>query len=296
MTNEITNQNTVLLPADAVRNVNGQLVTTSLKVAEVFGKQHKHILRDVKSLGCSDFFHESNFGPTQIEVNAGLGRTRQSPAYNITKDGLTLLVMGYTGKTAMQFKEAYINEFNRLKKAEQENNKVMLEAVQKLAEQQILTIGHVTKLTEQNIAIVNRIEQLEQQTNNSKGKKHLPSFTAYDKELADRVYTTLKDKLDTLQKNNPTMINKDDRLFICSDALYQMIGDVINDLPRQTIQKVREFAKAKILKGFEPGIRRYPHNGPKRFSGIMWDLHNKGGVAKILRINKLDKSISITLL
>lgn len=41
---------------------NGQLVTTSLKVAEVFGKEHNKVVRDIENLSCSENFNLANFG------------------------------------------------------------------------------------------------------------------------------------------------------------------------------------------------------------------------------------------
>lgn len=82
--------------------------TTSLKVAEVFEKEHKHVLRDIKELECSEGFHRSNFGPIFYKDEYG----REQPMIEMTRDGMTLLVMGYTGTKAMKFKEAYIAAFN----------------------------------------------------------------------------------------------------------------------------------------------------------------------------------------
>lgn len=41
---------------------NGQLITTSLKVAEVFGKEHNKVVRDIENLSCSENFRNANFG------------------------------------------------------------------------------------------------------------------------------------------------------------------------------------------------------------------------------------------
>lgn len=90
--------------------VNGIPTTTSLKVAEVFGKNHKHVIRSIRELqdNCPKEFTETNFGPSEYTDNTG----RKLPMYLLTRDGLTLLVMGYTGKEAMKFKLAYIEAFN----------------------------------------------------------------------------------------------------------------------------------------------------------------------------------------
>lgn len=92
---------------------NGQPVTTSLKVAEIFGKQHYHVLRDIQEKilpNVSDDFGLSNFGLSSY-VNE---QNKHQPMYYITRDGFTMVAMGYTGAKAMKFKEAYINEFNKM--------------------------------------------------------------------------------------------------------------------------------------------------------------------------------------
>ena len=91
---------------------NGQVVTTSLRVAEIFGKSHAHVLRDIQNLECSEDFRQSNFGFIQRISDLGHGRTRKDPMYNITRDGFMFLVMGFTGKVAARWKEAYIKAFN----------------------------------------------------------------------------------------------------------------------------------------------------------------------------------------
>lgn len=83
---------------------------TSLDVAETFGKEHKHVLRDIRELGCSEEFNQSNFGPIFYKDSMN----RQQEAVVMTRDGFTLLVMGYTGELAMKFKEAYIRQFNAM--------------------------------------------------------------------------------------------------------------------------------------------------------------------------------------
>ena len=88
-------------------------VVTSLDIAETFGKEHKNVLRDIKQLECSDEFGQLNFEPSSY-INQ---QNKEQPMYFITRDGFTLLVMGYTGEKAMKFKEAYIRQFNAMEKA-----------------------------------------------------------------------------------------------------------------------------------------------------------------------------------
>ena len=89
---------------------NDQPVTTSLEVAVRFGKLHKNVLRDIKNLDCSEEFNRLNFEPVKYTDDKGESR----PMYYLTRDAFTLLAMGFTGKEATRFKEAYIHAFNRM--------------------------------------------------------------------------------------------------------------------------------------------------------------------------------------
>ena len=83
-------------------------VTSSLKVAEMFHKNHAHVLRDIEALDCSSDFRESNYGLSSYKSE----QNKRLPMYYMTKDGFTFLVMGYRGKKAAEFKEDYIKAFN----------------------------------------------------------------------------------------------------------------------------------------------------------------------------------------
>lgn len=99
---------TSLTPAEIISLHQGRPITTSLKVAEVFGKQHKDVLRKIATLDCSKNFNERNFA--LVTYQDGKGEAR--PAYEMTKDGFIFVVMGFTGARAAATKEAYINAFN----------------------------------------------------------------------------------------------------------------------------------------------------------------------------------------
>lgn len=87
-------------------------VTTSIKVAEYFGKEHYNVVRDIKAViaKCSESFNALNFEGVDYVDQKGEKR----PMYLLTRDGFTMVAMGYTGEKAMQFKEAYINAFNEM--------------------------------------------------------------------------------------------------------------------------------------------------------------------------------------
>ncbi|EMG9444224.1 ash family protein, partial [Escherichia coli] len=88
---------------------NGRAVTTSIAIAEFFGKRHHHVVQKIESLECSEQFLTRNFSRVKFEH-----RGNSYDAYQITKNGFVFLVMGFTGKKAAAFKEAYIAEFDRM--------------------------------------------------------------------------------------------------------------------------------------------------------------------------------------
>ena len=82
----------------------------SLIVARMFEKEHKDVLKSIRNLDCSEEFLRRNFAP--ISYSDQYGRAQR--AYAMTRDGFTFLVMGYRGKKAARFKEAYIRRFNEM--------------------------------------------------------------------------------------------------------------------------------------------------------------------------------------
>ena len=95
--------------------VDGVPTTTSLDVARHFGKRHGHVLRTIRDLAAQlPPERQPNFGLTSLEVIGPNGGTRSEPAYRITRDGFTLLAMGFTGARALEFKLAYLDAFNRM--------------------------------------------------------------------------------------------------------------------------------------------------------------------------------------
>ena len=93
----------------------GRIYTTSMQVAEHFGKRHDNVIKAIRRLECSDDFRLLNFEETVVtRANPSGGAPIQSPAYRITRDGFVFLAMGFTGKEAAAWKEAYITAFNQM--------------------------------------------------------------------------------------------------------------------------------------------------------------------------------------
>lgn len=96
-----------------------KIVVSSREIAENFEKEHSKVLRAIRNLECSSEFRQANFGESSYYNE----QNKQQPEYLITRDGFTLLAMGFTGKKAMQFKEAYIEAFNKMELALKTKNK-----------------------------------------------------------------------------------------------------------------------------------------------------------------------------
>lgn len=101
-----------MLVETAKINKKEMTVVSSLDVAETFEKRHDDVLKSIRSLECSEDFRLRNFA--EIFYEDGYGRKQK--AYAMTRDGFTILAMGYTGGKAMKFKEAYIKQFNAMEK------------------------------------------------------------------------------------------------------------------------------------------------------------------------------------
>lgn len=102
--------------------------TTSPIIAEVFVKEHKHVLEAIRNLECSSSFRESNFRLTSKKVQMPNGGTRDEPYYEISRDGCMFLIMSFTGAKAAKWKERFIAAFNymeaKLKEVEEIDQKI----------------------------------------------------------------------------------------------------------------------------------------------------------------------------
>ncbi|CAM3733913.1 Rha family transcriptional regulator [Mesobacillus zeae] len=91
----------------------GQAVTDSLTVAEVFEKRHDNVLSDIRKQAeyAGGDFAALNFQECQyFDKN-----NRPRPKINLTEDAFTLVAMSYNTKEAVQMKVKFIQEFKRIK-------------------------------------------------------------------------------------------------------------------------------------------------------------------------------------
>ncbi|EHN0278232.1 Rha family transcriptional regulator [Campylobacter coli] len=142
-----------LVSYDILKNlkiVDNKIFTDSLFIAEVFGKNHKDVLKAIENLP-QDEFNALNF--KAVSYKASNGKT--NPCYNLTRDGFSLLVMGFTGEKAYKWKTLFIKAFNEMEKR---LRNIEYEKRDKLAFRQ--SLGYKSQLAQQKEKYENKIKAL----------------------------------------------------------------------------------------------------------------------------------------
>lgn len=181
---------------ELVFNNNGKALTSSLLVARTFGKEHARVMRDIRELACSEGFRLGNFADTSYTDTQG----KTQPMFTLTRDGFTLLVMGYTGKKAMQFKESYIEAFNKMEQSLKNNTSMSeLEILAKSAQ----------ALLEQS----RRIDNVEKRLNQIEREREENGRLLLEAKLSDNIVPemTLRDKIRQLVNRYTAATNIDQR-------------------------------------------------------------------------------------
>ena len=173
------------------RGESNQPLTNSKLVAEVFGKEHKHVREAIKKLLTTaenstvhQMFSESTYLNEQ---------NKEQPMFIMNQDGFTLLAMGFNGKKAMEFKLKYIEAFNAMKRQIEQSNPSVpqnyLEALKSLvkAEEEKQQLALENKKQQEQIITISK-------TNMELGNKiteMLPKVSYYDKILQSNATMTV---------------------------------------------------------------------------------------------------------
>ncbi|HEF2462457.1 TPA: Rha family transcriptional regulator [Campylobacter coli] len=205
--------------------VDNAVYTTSLSVAEVFNKNHKNIIRKINEFP-KDNFTKLNFEPSKYIDSTG----RILPCYKITRDGFSLLVMGFTGEKAYKWKIEFIKAFNEMEKR---LRNIEYEKHDKLAFRQ--SLGYKSQLAQQKQKYENEIKalkyDLEQSKNNFKDKLNcilakngLYSFDFKTfKNYALKLEKMLKDLKDDENKENKLLLRMQNDFLECLE-LYKSVN------------------------------------------------------------------------
>lgn len=153
---------------------------TSLEIAEVTGKQHAHVMRDIRKL-LEQGVSESNFGLSSYQQAQPNGGTKEVAMYSLTKKGCLILASGYDAL----LREKIINRWEELEKKEAAHFAVpasFSEALMLAAKQQEQIEAQQKILEENNkeiLALSNNISEMQ------------PKVSYYDRILASKATLTV---------------------------------------------------------------------------------------------------------
>ena len=175
------------------RGESNQPLTNSKLVAEVFGKEHRNVVRDIKNLIEGGVLKNEQTQMFEETTYINEQNKQSYPMFIMNQDGFTLLAMGFNGKKAMEIKLKYIEAFNAMKrqieqskpsvpqnylealkslvKAEEEKQQLALENKQK--DETIITISKA------NVELGNKITEM------------LPKVSYYDRILQSNATMTI---------------------------------------------------------------------------------------------------------
>lgn len=162
-------------PTDLVyRNGNGVPVTTSVIVAEYFGKNHLHVMEAIRKMlvtiensietesqEVKTYFELSSY---ETPLNNGTGAVKKNPMYIMNEEGFTLLAMGFTGEKARLFKIRYIKAFKAMRNVIQnqmDGTAQLMQSQQMITQNLLLLSQQMEAMTRTNSLILERLERLE---------------------------------------------------------------------------------------------------------------------------------------
>nr|DAQ05392.1 MAG TPA: regulatory protein [Caudoviricetes sp.] len=174
------------------RGDSNQPLTNSKLVAEVFGKNHKDVMKAIRNLtegsaqNCAvlEMFSESTYLNEQ---------NKEQPMFIMNQDGFTLLAMGFNGKKAMEFKLKYIEAFNAMKRQIEQSNPSVpqnyLEALKSLvkAEEEKQQLALENKKQQEQIVTISKANM----ELGSKITEMLPKVSYYDRILQSNATMTV---------------------------------------------------------------------------------------------------------
>ena len=123
---------------------NDQVITTSLKVAEVFGKRHNDVLKSIRNLTSAQNCAVLKMFETSSYVSE---QGKEQPMFIMNRDGFTLLAMGFNGEKALDFKVEYINAFNKMEAELKSQQTKQLSAAESLLQSVQLLVAHERQLS-----------------------------------------------------------------------------------------------------------------------------------------------------
>ena len=218
---------------------NEQAITTSLKVAEVFEKNHQHVMRDIRDLE-KQIKDVSKIGQmfSAAEYTDNYGRAQ--PMYLMNRDGFSLLAMGFNGKKALQFKLDYIQAFNKM-----EEKLIELLAERKSAEW--LEVRNATKMTFKKMTDAiqqNVLPLMEREGASENGKKFV--YKNYTTAL-QKTFGVSKGTRDTLPVSLLYELDKGQSMAAVVIKGLAAAGKTSKEIFSGTKEKITDYAQLSLI-------------------------------------------------
>ena len=156
---------------DLVVIMKNQALTTSLKVAEYFGKRHDRVLRAIEN--AMSTLPKNGVSESFLKVSYKDESGKSNPMYYLNRDAFSFVVMGFTGKKAAEFKWNYIQQFNKMEK--------LLQEKATLDWQETRRLGKLTRRSETDV-IADLIKYAKVQ-----GSKHAEQLYQVYSKLANKI-------------------------------------------------------------------------------------------------------------
>lgn len=132
-----------IINAQAFKIIEGRPVTSSRIVAEYFGKRHNDVLRGIRDLIEKNTDLSKSFIAREEQIETSNGASRSNPVFLMDQKGFCILAMGFTGATALEFKCAFYDEFERMKN-ELEAPTTITPAEQRAIQREVAIRAHKT--------------------------------------------------------------------------------------------------------------------------------------------------------
>ncbi len=181
---------------------NNQVITDSLTIAEMFGKGHDNVLRDIRK---QKDYAGKDFAALNFEEGSYLDKNNQCrPKFNLSEEAFTLVVFSYNTKEAVQTKIKFIQEFKRMREHIKNQEQQMQDPVE-LALQTALQTHRSLKNLETDVNYLKgsmRIDGIQQKTIQSSAKaKAMQALGGHEskayKDLSSKVFRSIWKEFNT---------------------------------------------------------------------------------------------------
>ena len=218
---------------------NEQAITTSLKVAEVFGKRHDNVIQAIEKAQ-SNLLNFKDVEKAFIKASYKDNKGEERPMYYLNRDAFSFVVMGFTGEKAAEFKWKYIQAFNKM-----EEKLIELLAERKSAEW--LEVRNATKMTFKKMTEAiqqNVLPLMEREGASENGKKFV--YKNYTTAL-QKTFGVSKGTRDTLPVSLLYELDKGQSMAAVVIKGLAAAGKTSKEIFSGTKEKITDYAQLSLI-------------------------------------------------